>query len=149
MSDRIEEIRDRWAAATPGPWHTSDDDHLFIDLDGADGRVCVMSAVSIDPTTGETDSTLQRRAEADVTAIVHAPEDVAWLLAEVERQAELIRGPLSAEISEAREQRDEALALLKEALHPIVHLGPYRDETLKRLARRILEVLLTAAYQEY
>ena len=55
MATRLEKIKARLAAATPGPWGL--DTQLGID----------------DP------------ASADTALVVHAPEDIAWLVARVER----------------------------------------------------------------
>lgn len=79
MTDKLEEIRKRWAKATPGPWRRVKQepcaavavDHWDIYVDGSDGPFCVADAVI--------------EHEPDAAAIAGAPEDVAWLVAEVKR----------------------------------------------------------------
>lgn len=75
MSDQIAAIRERWAKATPGPWTI-----------GPDGRY--------DAIWGDGKATLVATVErvADEDAIAAAPEDVRYLLGEIDRlRAE--RGP--------------------------------------------------------
>ena len=73
MSDRLQEIRARLDAATPGPWR---DDHQSWciwapdhEADEPDAR-CLVAEVGCGP---------------DTDLIAHAPADIAWLLDEVER----------------------------------------------------------------
>jgi hypothetical protein len=70
VSDRLEEIRARLDAATPGPWEIEEWMTIH-DVYAADGKS--------EPTV----ATHVRTLDADL--IAHAPADIAWLLAEVER----------------------------------------------------------------
>lgn len=62
--DRLEEIKARYAAATPGPWTVKFDD---LDLTGI--RVANGKKMTVD----------------DIWFIGHSPRDIPWLIAEVER----------------------------------------------------------------
>ena len=85
MTDRLDEIRKRLGAATPGPWHIERMKHSLkhseIWLQPEDEH-----AWSLDCNTYQPNS----KDEANAQLIAHAPEDIAYLLAEVERlQADL------------------------------------------------------------
>ena len=73
MTDRLQEIRARLDAATPGPWN-------FGRIAGDWGSV---------HTHGRTNVVINSEDDggyaADQDLIAHAPADIAWLLDEVER----------------------------------------------------------------
>lgn len=72
MPDRLQDIRARLDAATPGPWERWKD------------GMRVWSRVPPDAPFGvDVADVYASHATADL--IAHAPEDIAWLLAEVER----------------------------------------------------------------
>lgn len=73
MPDRLQEIRARLDAATPGPWQYHPDP--IGALCGPDGRNIIT------PYAGYGDSS----DWPDINLIAHAPADIAWLLDEVER----------------------------------------------------------------
>ena len=74
MSDRLKEIRARLDAATPGPWDT---EGPCMSGDGTYG-------VFADDGAGEPTLAL-RMSPPDADLVAHAPDDLAWLVAEVER----------------------------------------------------------------
>lgn len=82
MTDRIAEIRARLDNATPGPWRTH----------GRDGDHVVSLADEYVVTSAWT--------PADSALIAHAPDDLAWLLAE----NELLRAALADEMRVSMEQ---------------------------------------------
>ena len=81
----LEPIKERLAAATPGPWEMSyDADDKWTSItgqpydDGGQWLVCPEVA------------TCEGEPDADSTFIAHAPEDIAALVAEVERLREQV-----------------------------------------------------------
>ena len=75
MPDRLNEIRARLDAATPGPWWTAEQRRPYSNP---------IWSRSDDPvTTGETIGSIYLQPDADL--IAHAPADIAWLLDEVKR----------------------------------------------------------------
>ena len=87
----LEPIKERLAAATPGPWEMSyDADDKWTSItgqpydDGGQWLVCPEVA------------TCEGEPDADSTFIAHAPEDIAALVAEVER----LRGQIDARAAE-------------------------------------------------
>lgn len=86
MSKRIDQIRARLAAATPGPWEADEKRPRWI---------TTAAPIEIDEADwgpeGHTMYRLGTNADdrawryADVTLIANAPADIAWLLAELER----------------------------------------------------------------
>ena len=66
---REDEIRERWAKATSGPWE----------------RVEFLSHVGVDSVSNPQQVIASVRHEDDIAAIAAAPSDIAYLLAEVER----------------------------------------------------------------
>jgi len=79
MSDRLTEIRARWAAVSPTPWRVDDESEGRAVL-AADGST--VATHSIDGWWAGGGPQLKPE---DARAIAHAPDDVAWLLAELER----------------------------------------------------------------
>ena len=77
MSERLDEIAARLAAATPGPW-----------VDG--GRGCVETVPEFDldrfDIMPETIARCELQYE-DAALIANAPADIAWLLAELKKSA--------------------------------------------------------------
>lgn len=70
MNDRIQEIKARQANITPGKWHVQPGEHFYY-VHSAQEKFNVSVAQYIDP--------------RDVMLIAHAPDDIAYLLSEVER----------------------------------------------------------------
>ena len=86
MSDRLAEIRARLDAATPGPWERRESVQGYSNLvvladyiNRDDGAWLIAEASWNGPMPDKASS----GANADF--IAHAPEDIAWLLGEVER----------------------------------------------------------------
>lgn len=118
MSDRLQEIEERWARATPGPWTTKRprficvlDEHYPKDkkcnrktgLGWHVGAECVLefarwedgyNEVWADPehmVAGMWDYEVGGIKEPqDARAIAAAPEDISWLIAEVKRLREAV-----------------------------------------------------------
>jgi len=91
MSDRIEEIRKRWSAATPGPWDVTTNSGRGEEK-WRTIRAKGWAVVRVDEftryTRGEPETFCGVWIEdANAQAIGAAPSDIAFLLAEVERQA--------------------------------------------------------------
>lgn len=95
MTDRIEAIRARWEKATPGPWALDpslwsppgwdDDMHYRRVVHGEPNKVSGIRE-PLFSTNGAPDGTVQsRQNHRDAAAVAAAPEDVAWLLSEVDR----------------------------------------------------------------
>lgn len=103
MSDRIEEIRARWAKATPGPWEA---------LPGVRGYWCVQGPK-------ETPNSAFPWFEGDAEAIAHAPEDIAYLLAELEAARASNESPnhrpaaIDRAVAKLREQARKVVAAAK------------------------------------
>lgn len=70
MTDRLQEIRARLNAATPGPWHRHDDEPWVTNSATPPMRII---------------ATGLRGQRENAELIAHAPADIAWLLDEVER----------------------------------------------------------------
>lgn len=80
MSDRLAQIRRRWEhVASPTPWRVDPDSGGGVVL-AADGTT--VATHSVDGWWAGSGPQLQPE---DAEAIAHAPEDVAWLIAEIER----------------------------------------------------------------
>lgn len=86
MADRLNKIRERWAAATPGPWSWWADP----DMGGTYEWLQNESLGQYEMLRTDAD---QEPSEANADAIANAPEDVAWLLAEAERLRGLLAEP--------------------------------------------------------
>jgi hypothetical protein len=114
MSDRLAEIRARLEEATPGPWDTSgikpyniENGVMTVKHDSPaehwpirhvyhdeQGRRCTEYVATTNDTIGWS---LERQG-ANARLIAHAPSDIAYLLAEVERlQIELDKVPIGLE----------------------------------------------------
>lgn len=78
MSDRLQEIRARLDAATPGPWEWREWSCGDEAITGPDNTGFV---VNVDETT----------PHADADLIAHAPADIAWLLEKVEELTKRVR----------------------------------------------------------
>ena len=66
MNDRLQEIRARLDAATPGPWYVRSG---WVALNNLNYDVIPVG-----------------HNDADADLIAHAPADIAWLLAEIEKR---------------------------------------------------------------
>lgn len=82
---RLAEIRARWAEATPGPWVRERADWQNIVCRAVPARGPGRHIAGVGGS-----SALGHNGNADAAAIAAAPEDVAWLLAEVERLRALL-----------------------------------------------------------
>lgn len=88
---RVEEIRERWAQAIPGPWATTKPAFGFVGVKPVNGK------------PGESICGAPKHSHAlTIDAIAHAPEDIAFLLAKVER--------LTADLDQTRAAAREQLA---------------------------------------
>jgi len=81
--DRLEEIEERWAKTTPGPWAVNDANdagELYVGRanDNGDWFAIVEFTYQI----------WEERVREDADAIAAAPQDIAWLIAEVKRTRE-------------------------------------------------------------
>lgn len=97
MTNRLQEIRDRWAKATPGPW---DWGPLIRDMAGdymiwrrrakrRKRREFVATVGGLTQPICPPDAEILFQADADnAAAIACVPDDIAFLLAEVERLRE-------------------------------------------------------------
>lgn len=79
MSDRLQEIRARLDAATPGPWRI-----LHHDLCCGESWVRDESGYHVGTSLYSNDE----KRDENLSLIAHAPADIAWLLDEVERLRE-------------------------------------------------------------
>jgi hypothetical protein len=81
--DEIEEIRARWAAVPEGPWEL-DRTGLLGAVRTADGRKVsgVEDIITVDTYFDSVFAEFNERAKA---ALEHAPDDIAALLAEIDR----------------------------------------------------------------
>jgi hypothetical protein len=78
MEDRLEEIRARWKAVRSAtPWHTDETGAAVVAADGT-----TVATHSVDGWWAGSGPQLHPE---DAAAIAAAPEDVAWLVAEIER----------------------------------------------------------------
>lgn len=78
MSSRINEIKARWAAATPGPWLTEKAFVYSLNDRGANRFFAGIQAAG-------TDCAPQSECESNAQAIAAAPDDIRWLVERVER----------------------------------------------------------------
>ncbi len=80
MADRLEEIKARLAAATPGPWEESGGTEFGFRIAATERESKrIVRELSIASSHGG-----NVRAFADAALIAHAPTDLAYLIAEVE-----------------------------------------------------------------
>ena len=79
MTDRLDAIRQRIAAATPGPWNLDYCERGgFVVIATAQGKHVVIASRNDIPH-------LTEQFSANAHLIAHAPDDLAYLLGEVER----------------------------------------------------------------
>lgn len=99
MGDRLAEIRERWAAATPGPYR----------LEGAkwalDGEPDSTISGALVAHCGWIGSVQGRCTKATALALAGAPDDVAWLVAEIDRLQVVSFGVL-AQVAKERARQD-------------------------------------------
>lgn len=76
-NDRAEEIRRRWEAATPGPWYAD------VIRDAGTETWVIPGALRWN---GYTSGLCCDEDRGTAEAIAAAPDDVAWLLAELDRR---------------------------------------------------------------
>lgn len=106
MKSRLEAIRSRWAKATPGPWTfggpvarklllneagnqitqglTSEVYEIGHAVDRIPPGIAVVNDYFLPSGTTGHGAEQRWSAKDNASAIAHAPEDVAWLIAEVE-----------------------------------------------------------------
>jgi hypothetical protein len=78
MTSRLDEIKARWAKATPGPWGWAPNPH-------GGARVQKPNAGIADVLwRAGVEHPVQQSCEANADAIAHAPDDVAYLLRELD-----------------------------------------------------------------
>lgn len=130
MSNKIDEIRARWAATTPGPWDARDTLGGAFRIIAADLTVCEV----LDSDDGT--------AAADAIAIGHAPADVAHLLGEVERLEALFQqthGVHHSWVAEGQRLRGE-VERLRSGLEDLETDAMAReDPVIAKRIRRLLE----------
>ena len=120
MSDRLEEIRARLDAATPGPWA---DDHKSWcvwapnhDLNEREDR-CLVAEVGCGP---------------DTDLIAHAPADIAWLL----RQLENERADNALHEEDIFDLRDQVNAAM-DTIHHLAGNGQQYEWAMDYYAQRV------------
>ena len=88
MTDtRIDEIRERWEKATPGPWAVQHNDLGYVDRIFAPHQDRHKPGGIYDITRGAAISMpSSEEGEANASAIAHAPEDIACLLSIIDEQ---------------------------------------------------------------
>ncbi len=80
MADRLTEIRARWASVgSDTPWHVDETGAAVVSATGS-----TVATHSVDGWWAGAGPQLDPR---DAAAIAHAPDDIAFLLAELERRA--------------------------------------------------------------
>jgi hypothetical protein len=108
MTDPLDEIKARWAIATPGPWFRSPTNGVRLDgtstVRARDGSRPVARIRSVDRDKLWPDPDAQ--TELDAEAIAHAPADINTLVGEVER--------LRAEVAEWKQAADAEADLANE-----------------------------------
>lgn len=80
--DRLSEIEARWQRATPGPWMVNPRSIGPVDdpvIQGPDGTYVAQTSYDTQSWSCKHD------VAADTVAIAAAPDDIAWLIAEVRR----------------------------------------------------------------
>jgi len=82
----LEAIRERWSRVTPGPWQH--EACYESKIEGVSLATVCLDHDIIVPRNASPDTAAQSYADAE--AIAHAPQDVADLLAEVERSRKLL-----------------------------------------------------------
>ena len=165
MTDELEQIKERWSKGTPGPWHVSAEDastdpeeprfdHVVW---GDSGMVCVAGW-----------NEKRRAPNDDANKIVHAPDDIANLITEVERlekqaivheqaiqvivdaregskngweDMEVIAYDAITEREELREQRDRLLEAAKPFVTAAKYWTPYNDaEVYESFAQLVTDI---------
>lgn len=92
-TDRLRQIRERWAKATPGPWVLG---RTFEEEDER-GKLCC--AYIFDPSAhGGVLSVDGWAKTVDMLAIAAAPEDIAWLLKRVEELEAIATGVIATDL---------------------------------------------------
>ena len=104
----IASIRQRLAAATPGPWYRM----VAYDCDGAD--ILTRTVLTADPSYGGYKAFVaDAYYEADADLITHAPGDLAALLAELEAARATLSDPrVAAALAEIRADEDAAVGYI-------------------------------------
>lgn len=97
---RLDEIRARLAAATPGPWRVAH--HGTWEVEAPPHQV-VADCGTVD------------RAEADATLMAHAPDDLAYLLDRLDTLAGLLADQQRAFVEATRVQQERVAAAEKRA----------------------------------
>lgn len=118
----LDDIKARWAKATPGPWNIDREDGCRGDIDR---RVCAGPATVASVCEATYPDGEWLRASHDAAAIAHAPEDIAWLVARDEELSKKLQAARDCRaIANARAEKAEAeverlragLALIREKL---------------------------------
>ena len=107
MTDRLDEIKARLGAATPSPWKADTIENVGnnwligtvlnagSDQEGAQWIVTTDGLHASECTSGG--------AEEDTQFIAHSPDDIKWLIAEVERLEEQLAGYLYNDFHDSME----------------------------------------------
>ena len=104
--NELDAIRERLAAATPGPWYVQSTTACFLNVQGGDRNSDSLYLAQMGyepPTTSlymDEGNPRYLNARADAEFIANAPADIATLLAHVDRLRDLAAA-LEAELAEA------------------------------------------------
>lgn len=93
MSDRLQEIRARLDAATPGPWRVIEP----LQQTARPARRMIVADLEAAQQSSEIGNV--QMSWFDTRFITHAPDDIAWLLAEIDALRERV-AVLRAEIAD-------------------------------------------------
>lgn len=130
MNQRLDEIRQRLAAATPGPWHASRaqwDDELLISTNQPEPRLGYAGWNGLAIACGCTDQPDEglQVARCNAAFIAHAPTDIAYLLEQLATVQAQIPRWVSVEESLPEEQPDLSGTSVKVMVHsPDVPYSP-------------------------
>lgn len=95
---RLDEIRARLEAATPGPWET-----FGFEVNGVKSRLN-----KVKPARDNHSFThISLSHDEDAEFIAHAPEDIAYLLAEIERLTDSLPASGAAAVAKPRKEGSE------------------------------------------
>lgn len=130
---RLEEIRERWEKATPGPWKA--DDFGYAGMEEPCSIVIHTGKFDWQDINGEGESVIASMfwdsQEADnAAAIAHAREDVPWLLEQMSHARERVHA-LSHEVDRLSPKCDCAGSLIETNAHE-AHCATYRDPEKER-----------------
>lgn len=132
--ERLQEIHERLEKITPGPWHA------YISETGSEvvseeGWVCQLWYKTEEP---------MKNHACNADFIAHAPDDVAFLLTEVERLQKALQGAATvsnvagAEMKALRKENERLLKALKDIFCYYGYEGDRAYLDMKEIARQAL-----------